>query len=142
MHPSIYQLPKTAREEKFESDQIGKRRERAFIHAWSDMLNWPPWMVRAPTKANEIENQAGIDVHVHTDIGPIPVQIKGSVASCKDYFDRRGPNGVTTVIVSHTDSVENIRASTLKHLKKGYEIAKHRLLKSRRGKHPHRLATR
>ncbi len=142
MHPSIYRLPKKARRQKFEQFQLGKSRERAFIHAWSDVLSLPRWMTRAPTKANETENQAGIDAYVHTDVGPIPVQIKGSVTSCKDYFDQRGPNGVTTVAVSHTDSAERIRASTLTHLKKGYEIAKNRLLRNRRGRHPHRLATR
>ncbi len=133
MHPSIYRLPPAERPEKFESDQRGKLRERAFIHAWQDITAWPRWMIRAPTKAPKLDDEyRGIDVYFHTDVGDIPIQIKGSVARFVEYVrdDRHG--NVTAVIVYEGHSAEEIRGYTLKPIKKGYEIAKQRQRDARR----------
>lgn len=132
MHHSIYHLPPVDRPAKFESDQIGKFRERAFIHAWQDITAWPDWMIRAPSKASKTEDEhLGIDVYIHTDIGDIPVQIKGSLANCRDYAEKRH-NGVTTIIIMTGNSSEEIRHFSIKHLKRAYEITKHRLRMAQR----------
>lgn len=133
MHPSIYRLHPSERAEKFETDQLGKLRERAFIHAWQDITIWPKWMIRAPTKASKTDDELnGIDVYFHTDVGDIPVQIKGSVTRFVEYVRDPKHQNVTAVIVSETDTPEEIRNNTRKPLKKGYEIAKQRLRMARR----------
>lgn len=134
MHSSIYRLPPADRALKFETDRIGKLRERAFIHAWQDITAWPKWMIRAPTKASKIDDEhRGIDVYFHTDVGDIPVQIKGSVSRFVEYVRDERHQNITAVIVFEGDTAEKIRSYTYKPLKKGYEIAKQRLRMARRG---------
>lgn len=128
MHYSIYRLPPEKRAEKFESDQRGRLREQAFLHAWRDVGVWPKWMIRAPTKASKTDDEwYGIDAYIHTDIGDLPVQVKGSTRNMYQYLEQRGHGHITIVIVNEVDSAEAIRGYTHEHLKKGYEIMKHRL---------------
>jgi DNA polymerase III epsilon subunit-like protein len=132
MHHSIYRLPPEKRAEKFESDQRGRLREQAFLHAWRDVSVWPKWMIRAPTKASKTDDiYRGIDAYIHTDIGDLPVQVKGSTMQMHRYL-QGGHQGITVVVVNEVDTPETIRGYTHEHLKKGYEIAKNRLLKAQR----------